>query len=183
MSDEKKILPENNAAPENPQNAEEYAAAMKSVRENTVSKEEYEKSENERKILIRALAEGTSLTEAAPEEKPADIKELRNKFLNAGELNLNNAEYIKTALELRKALMDAGEPDPFLPAGAKISPTLTDIQGAQKSADAFQSWLDASTDENGKIDPELFNAYMKKGISDDSPLITARLRANKSRKA
>ena len=47
----------------------------------------------------------------------------------------------------------------------------------------MQSWLDAATDDSGKIDPELFNAFKNKGIAEDNPIITARLKAaEKARK-
>lgn len=160
------------------QSAEEYAAAIKALKESTVNKDEYDKVVADRAVLIKALSGEGPIPEGVQEAaKKPDIKELRQTFLNAGEENLTNAEYIKTALELRKAIIDSGGLDPFLPEGAKVNPTPQDIVGANKAAEAFQSWLDAATDENGKIDGELFNAYMKKGIAEDSPLITARLKA------
>ena len=166
------------------QSAEEYAAAIKALKESTVSKDEYDKVVADRAVLVKALSGEGPIPEGVQEkaQKP-DVKELRKKFLDAGEQDLTNAEYIKTALELRKAIIDEGGMDPFLPQGAKASPTPQDIVGATKAAEAFQSWLDAATDENGKIDNELFNAFMKKGISEDSPILTARLKAaNKARR-
>lgn len=161
------------------QTAEEYAAAIKNLKESTVSKDEYEKLKADKAVLVKALAgEGPVPSEIAQQQaQQADVKELRKRFLNAGEENLTNAEYIKTALQLRQAIIDEGGLDPFLPSGAKANPTPTDIAGANKAAEAFQEWLDAATDESGKVDEELFNAFMKKGIAEDSPVITARLKA------
>lgn len=161
------------------QTAEEYAAAIKNLKESTVSKDEYEKLKADKAVLVKALAgEGPVPAEIAQQQaQQADVKDLRKKFLNAGEENLTNAEYIKTALQLRQAIIDEGGLDPFLPSGAKANPTPTDIAGANKAAEAFQSWLDAATDESGKVDEELFNAFMKKGIAEDNPVITARLKA------
>ncbi|MBO7713210.1 MAG: hypothetical protein J6S85_06540 [Methanobrevibacter sp.] len=161
-----------------PQSAEEYAAAIKKLKENTVSKAEYEKLQADKTVLVKALAgEGPAPESVQEAAKKPDVKELRKKFLKAGENNLTNAETVQTALDLRAALLAKGEPDPFLPVGAKISPTVDDIRGAEKVAEAMQSWLDASKDENGIVDDELFNAYLKKGIADDSPAITARIKA------
>ena len=169
------------AQQDNPQNAEEYAEAIKNYKEKTVSKEEYDKVVAERTTLVKALAgEGPVPDNVQKQEKPADIKELRQRFLNAGEENLPNGEYIKNALELRKAAIAAGELDPFIPVGAKAKPTPLDIAKAQEVADTFQEWLDASTDENGKIDEEEFLAKMRKGIAEDSPFITAKLKASKA---
>lgn len=164
--------------PEEIQNAEEYAAAIKRLKETTVSKEQYEKVVNDNKVLTKALAgEGPAPEGVQEKAKRPDINELRKKFLMAGENNLTNAETVQTALQLREACLDAGEPDPFLPAGIKNHPSPSDVQKAQDVADALQTWLDESTDEDGIIDPETFNAMLRKGIADDSPLLIARLKA------
>lgn len=165
------------------QNADEYAEAIKNLKATTVSREEYDKLAQEKSTLVKALAgEGPVPDNVQKQAQPADVKELRKKFLEAGEENLSNADYIKTALELRKALIAEGELDPFIPSGAKVKPTLVDIEKAQQVADAFQSWIDNATDEKGNLDKDLFDAFLKKGIADDSPLITARLKANKARR-
>lgn len=165
------------------QTADEYAEAIKTLKEKTVSKEEYDKVVAEKSTLVKALAgEGPVPDSVQKQAQPADLQELRRKFLNAGEENLSNAEYIKTALELRKAAIAAGELDPFIPAGAKVKPTPQDVAKAQEVADTFQKWLDDATDETGKTDEELFMAFMRKGIADDSPVVAARIRAAKARK-
>ena len=169
--------------PQKIQTAEEYAAAIKNLKENTVSKEAYDKVVNDNKVLTKALAEGDPLPEGAQEGPAPDIKELRKKFLESGELNLSNAEYVQNALALRKALIDAGEVDPFIPAGVKAKPSLTDIQGAQKVAEALETWLEAARDsETGKIDEDIFNAMLKKGIAEDNPLIRARSNMNNKKR-
>lgn len=166
-------------APAEPQTAEEYAAAIKHLKENTVSKEAYEKEVAEKKTLIKALSGEGPVPEgiAQKAQKSPDIKELRKKFLNAGEANLTNAETVQLALDLRQACLDKGEPDPFLPMATKKSPTVVDIEAANRVAEAFQSWLDSSKDENGVVDNDVFNAYLKKGIAEDGPIITAKLKA------
>ena len=175
LEEEEKVVQQ-----QTPQSAEEYADAIKHVRENYVPKEKLEKAEAEKAVLIKALSGEGPVPEGVQEKaKPADVKTLRKEFLEAGETNMSNAEYIEKALALRQAIIDEGGLDPFLPSGAKVNPTPQDIAGAQKAADAFQSWLDAARDENVKIDEELFNAFMRKGIAEDSPIITARLKAAK----
>lgn len=162
------------------QSADDYAAAIEALKARTVDKDTYEKVVEDNKVLIKALAgEGPVPEGVQTQAQKPDVNELRKKFLNAGDQNLSNAEYIKTALELRQAVIDEGGIDPFLPIGAKTTPTPTDIAGANKVADMFQSMLEAATDDNGKVDDELFNAYLKKNIAEDSPMITARLKASK----
>lgn len=184
MPTEEEIVQQQQPPAQPQMTADEYAAAVKNLKENTVSKEEFEKLKNEKSVLVKALAgEGPVPDSVSKQAKKSDVKELRKKFLEAGEQNLSNAEYIKTALELRTAIIEEGGIDPFIPSGAKVSPTPKDIEGANKTAEALQSWLDAATDDNGKIDNELFNAFMRKGIAEDSPVIAARIRAaNKARK-
>lgn len=167
------------AEPEKSLTADEYTAAIKNLKAKTVSKEEYDKLKEENKTLIKALAgEGPAPEGAQETGKKPDIKELRKKFLTAGEENLSNAETVQTALELRKALIESGERDPFLPQGMKIQTTPQDIATANKVADNLQKMLDEATDEEGYIDEEMFNAQLRKNIAEDSPLLIARLKAN-----
>ena len=164
-----------------PQSAEEYIKAVKELKENSVSKEEYDKVVADKSALIRALVSGDSgsqSAEPAAEEKP-DIQELRNKLRQSGENELTNAEYVATALQLRKAILEEGGIDPFLPQGAKVKPTLIDIQGAEKVAEGLQHCLDEAADETGKVDPVIFNAHLDKLIAADNPALVARLRASK----
>ena len=169
---------EKNVAGQDPQSAEEYAAAIKHLKDTTVSKEEYDKLAEEKKTLVKALSGEGPIPEGVQEaEEKLDIKELRKQFLNAGDSQMSNAEYVQLALNLRKACIAEGEPDPFLPSGTKTSVTNADIEGAEKVAEAFQEWLDASKDEEGKVDNELFDAFLKKGIQNDSPAVQAKYNA------
>lgn len=168
---------------ENPQNAEEYVEAINKLKENYVPKEQFEKSENDRKVLMNAILEGRKLElDGQPEEKP-DIKALRKRLIDSGEEQLSNAEYVETVLKLRSAVIAEGGLDPFLPRGAKVKPTLEDIKGAARVAEGLQYCLDESRDEEtGKLDNEIFNAHLKKIIADDSPILTARLRTKARKK-
>ena len=163
-----------------PQNAEQYVKALKSLRENSVDKEEFDKVVAERDTLIKAMAEGdTTHAQGAESEKKPDIKELRDKLRTSGEKELSNAEFVATALQLRRAVIEAGGIDPFLPQGVKAKPTLIDIQGAERVAEGLQSCLDNATDpDTGKVDNDLFNAHLKKIIAEDNPSLAMRLKAN-----
>ena len=170
--------PQNQQQQETQMTAEEYAAYIKRLRETTVPKEKYEKALKDNKILAKALAEGEDVPEVEKQENKPSIDELRKKFLKAGENNLSNLEYVQTALELRKALIEDGKPDPFLPLGIKLKIESTDYEGAERVAAFFEDCIEQSKDkETGKPDPEVFNAFLKKGIAQDSPLLTARLKA------
>lgn len=164
-----------------PQTAEEYIAAIENLKANSVSKEEYDKLKQENTQLIKAVAGEGPAPEGVQEQgkvKP-NKAELQKKLLEAGETNLTNAEFVETALLLRKTIIDEGGVDPFLPVGAKISPQTDDILKADKTAEILQSCLDEARDEDGKVDPDIFNAVLKKTIADDSGLIAARAKASK----
>ena len=156
--------------------ASQYVENIKKIKEGMVSKEDYDKVVAERNTLAKAMADGEDIPSTEKKEKPADIKEMRKTLLEAGETNITNAEYVQNALKLREALIAEGKRDPFLPRGLKREPNNKDYEGAQRVADALQGCLDDSRDENGKIDPEMFNAHMKKIIANDSPIIASKLK-------
>ena len=162
------------------QSAAEYIEAIKNLKENSVDKKEYDKLKDENKTLIKALSGEGELPEIAKEaqQKP-DLAALRENYRKISEEGAMNYEVAQAALELRAAAIAAGENDPFIPAGIKVEPTLDDLKGAQKVADALQYCLDEATEEDGTIDPEIFNARFRKILADDSAIITARLGGKK----
>ena len=148
-------------------NTPDYLAEIERLKSNTVDKSQYEKLLEDNKKLIQTVArndERARANEAAKNnEQPIDINKLREKMFNPNN-NLNNLEYIKSALELRKGLMDRGEPDPFLPIGNKISPTAEDVETANRVAKAFQSCV-----EYADGDPELFTQELQRITRDTGP--------------
>ena len=70
-------------------------------------------------------------------------------------------DYCTKALQLRNALIEKGENDPFLPIGEKIQPTDEDIKCAEKVADGLQRMIDES---NGS--PDAFNALYQSRVVD-----------------
>lgn len=117
----------------------DYIKVIEELKANTVSKEKYAKLEEDNKNLLSALINGSQI-EMPDAVKEVDVQGLRKELCNA-DCQLNNLEYIKGALELRKALIDRGEPDPFLPIGRQISPTEEDRMIAKKVADIYQECI------------------------------------------
>ena len=148
-------------------NTPDYLAEIERLKSNTVDKTQYEKLLEDNKKLIQTIArndERAKANEAAKNnEQPIDINKLREKMFNPNN-TLNNLDYIKSALELRKGLMDRGEPDPFLPIGNKISPTAEDVETAERVAKAFQSCVDYADG-----DPELFTQELQRITRDNGP--------------
>ena len=102
-------------------NETDYIAEIQKLKASTVSIDDYNRLKADNKKLINALATGEGVATAAPEPEK-NINDLRNKLLKDGS-NLNNLEYVKTAVELRDALIAQGQRDPFLPYGEGVLPT------------------------------------------------------------
>ena len=105
-------------------NTQDYLAAIKELKQNSVDRSEYDKLRAENKRLIDAVVNGQPGQEeqVVVKHSKEQIDELRNDLFNSPK-ELSNLEYVTKAMELREALMENGEPDPFLPVGKQISPT------------------------------------------------------------
>lgn len=140
-----------------------YIDEIQNLKENTVSKEQYEKKCEENRRLIQSLANGTPLPGAEQEPPKPSIDELRKKLANGDQLS--NLEYVKTVLALRNSLIEKGEQDPFVPQGANVKPEATDWATAQRVADAFQSCVDYADG-----DSEIFTTELMRITKDSAPI-------------
>lgn len=137
-------------------NTQDYLAAIKELKQNSVDRSEYDKLRAENKKLIDAVVNGQPGQEepAAVKHSKEQIDELRNDLFNSPR-ELNNLEYITKAMELREALMENGEPDPFLPVGKQISPTRDDLEGAEKVAQVYRECIDYADGDSEVFTNEL----------------------------
>ena len=105
-------------------NTQDYIAAIKELKQNSVDRSEYDRLRAENKKLIDAVVNGQPGQEEPVFTKHSkeQIDDLRNELFNSPR-ELTNLEYVTKAMELREALIENGEPDPFLPVGKQISPT------------------------------------------------------------
>lgn len=145
------------------QGTNNYIEAIKEMKANSVDKAAYDKLKEENKQLLDALINGGQVTQELQKE-PVDIDSLR-KRLFGGEAELSNLDYMKTALELREALLDQGSPDPFLPYGQNIAPTDEDIRTADRVAEAIKSCIDYADG-----DSEIFTNELQRIMVDTSPI-------------
>ena len=139
----------------------DYVAAINELKANSVSKTEYSKLRAENKKLLDALVNGQQID--LPKEEPVDVNELRKKLFNK-DANLNNLEYVDTALKLRNALIEQGERDPFLPVGDRVSETAEMYDIAQRVADGLQECVDFADGDSG-----IFTAQLQR-ITKDTPI-------------
>ena len=145
------------------QDTNNYIEAIKEMKANSVEKAAYDKLKEENKQLLDALINGGQVTQELQKE-PVDIDSLR-KRLFGGDAELSNLDYMKTALELREALLDQGSPDPFLPYGQNIAPTDEDIRTADRVAEAIKSCIDYADG-----DSEIFTNELQRIMVDTSPI-------------
>ena len=124
-------------------NTNDYIDQIKKLKENSVSKDDYNKLKADNKKLIDALANGTQI-DGVVEPKVSAVENINNlrKKLFSKENGLNNLEYCKTAVELRDALIENGERDPFLPFGHNVLATDSDYESAERVANVMKECID-----------------------------------------
>ncbi len=143
-------------------NTQDYINAIKELKQNSVDRSEYEKLRAENKKLIDAVVNGQPGQEeqVVVKHSKEQIDDLRNELFNSPR-ELNNLEFITKTMELREALMENGEPDPFLPVGKQISPTRDDIEGAEKVAQVYKECI-----EYAEGDSEVFTNELMRRTRD-----------------
>ena len=143
-------------------NTQDYITAIKELKQNSVDKAKYEALRLENKKLIDAVINGAPGQEeqVVVKHSKEQIDDLRNDLFNSPR-ELNNLEFITKTMELREALMENGEPDPFLPVGKQISPTRDDIEGAEKVAQVYKECI-----EYAEGDSEVFTNELMRRTRD-----------------
>lgn len=129
----------------------DYIAAIQELKQNSVDRAKYDQLRAENKKLLDSIVNGSSVEMPAVEEKKS-IEELRAEYLKEDQTNL---EYISNALKLREALIESGEPDPFLPIGSQILPTDEDIATANKVADVLKECIEYAEGDSAVFTNEL----------------------------
>ena len=140
----------------------DYIQAITDLKKNSVDRSEYDKLRAENKRLIDAVVNGMPGQEeqVVVKHSKEQIDDLRNDLFNSPR-ELNNLEFITKTMELREALMENGEPDPFLPVGKQISPTRDDIEGAEKVAQVYKECI-----EYAEGDSEVFTNELMRRTRD-----------------
>lgn len=135
--------------------------AINELKQNSVSKEAYNKVVEEKNKYLKALIDGNQVAEAQPKE-PVDVDALRADLFGK---DLSNLDFAKKALELRDAIIDEEGVDIFVGTGSKLTPTQEDYEAAQKVADVFQSCIEVADG-----DSEIFTRELMRLTDDVAPL-------------
>lgn len=137
-------------------NTNDYIEQIKKLKESSVSRDDYDKLKADNKKLIDALANGTQINEKVDSKIDAveNINNLRSKLFSKGN-DLNNLEYCKAAVELRDALIENGERDPFLPFGHNVVATDSDYETANRVATVMRECIDYADGDSDIFTNEL----------------------------
>ena len=137
-------------------NTNDYIEQIQRLKDTSVSKDDYNKLKADNKRLIDALANGTSV-EGKVEPKTSAVEKInenRKKLFSKGN-DLNNLEYCKAAVELRDALIEKGERDPFLPFGHNVVATDSDYETANRVATVMKECIDYADGDSDIFTNEL----------------------------
>lgn len=141
-----------------PDTSVDYIAAIKSLKENSVSKEAFAKLQDENRKLVQSLINGETIQQDAP-KKEIDVEAIEKKLASKTPM-MKSIDGFKMILELREADLAAGKPDPFLPL-TKKSPTQADLDACQHRAEVYQEIIDYA-----EGDPALFAQELSRRMVD-----------------
>lgn len=151
----------------------ELAKALKEARENSVSKEQYDRVVAENKALVSEIinGEGAGSGQVSPEDNKPSIEELREELYGPKCSSLSNLEYWEKTLALRDAVIEKEGVDPFLPIGSKISPEASDVEAANRVAEVVKECI-----EEAEGNSDVFTALLQSKTKDDSVAMTMHLK-------
>ena len=142
----------------------DYIKAINEMKQNSVSREQYEKLKNENKELLDTLINGGQVEMIDPSTKPS-IDDLRKQLFSkdSADKGMTNLEFVSRSLELRDAIIENGGTDPFLPVGKGIELTRDDYEAAEFTAEQFRECIDIAQGNS-----EVFTAELMRRTVDNS---------------
>ena len=143
---------------------EDLISAFKEMKKTHVPKEKYEKEREEKQQLLQMLVKGETIEAPQASQNEVDIDQLR-KELYSGKSDLNNLEYVSKTLQLRKALIEKGERDPFLPVGDRVTVTADHYEKADQVAQLLEECVEFADGDSG-----IFTAEYQRRVKDNSIL-------------
>ena len=166
MTEEERLNNENEAQEDTSKNEyQEYIETINELKKNSVSKEKYDQLQAEKKGLIEALKNGGQVKIEEKKEK-VDIDQLRKDLYGNPNKQMSDIEYIDKTLQLRDALIERGERDPFLPNGADYNYSKEDQEKADYIASVYRECLDYAQGDN-----QAFMNELMRRTKDDSPIM------------
>lgn len=166
MTEEERLNNENETQEDTSKNEyQEYIETINELKKNSVSKEKYDQLVTEKKGLIEALKNGGQVKIEEEKEK-VDIDQLRKDLYGNPNKQMSDIEYIDKTLQLRDALIERGERDPFLPNGADYNYSKEDQEKADYIASVYRECLEYAQGDN-----QAFMNELMRRTKDDSPIM------------
>lgn len=131
---------------------------MKKLKENTVSKEEYEKERAKNKELMRRLVEGGGQDDKA--DDTVDLNKIREDLFTNNAEGLSKREFWQRVLTLRHERLKNEGVDIFLPKGRKTRYTRLDIESANRLDETITQMIEDSEDN-----PALFDVLFNEALN------------------
>lgn len=141
---------------------ENIVKKLAELKQNSVSKEEYERVLSLNKDLVDHMMNEQKVEQNVQQETNYDdiIKSAQEKlFTQDG--TLNNLEYCSTALQLRDAILAKTGEDIFVAKGHKITPDESDYQKAENVAQVLRDCI-----EYAEGDTEVFTVELQRRTVD-----------------
>lgn len=141
----------------------DYITAIKSLKENSVSKDKYDALAKEKKELLDALVNGQSVEQQ--NENTLEAREVYYKKYKENKFS-SDLDYWDNFLKLRKATMNEFGYDPcvtgsygFTPEGTKVEATYGEAETIEQQMDLIEGMVEEA---NGN--PVVFEALMQSSL-------------------
>lgn len=131
---------------------------MKKLKENSVSKEEYEKERAKNKELMRRLVEGGG--QEVKTDDAVDLNKIREDLFKNNAEGLSKREFWQRVLTLRHERLKNEGVDIFLPKGRKTRYTRLDIESANRLDETITQMIEDSEDN-----PALFDVLFNEALN------------------
>lgn len=133
-----------------------YIDEIKQLKSNTVSKDAYQKLQEENRSLLKSLVEGQQVSTPVEEQPSRSTEDILKDF----ESDTSNLDHIKLVMELHNKRLEQGIND-FVPQGHQISPSDEDIRDAKQVEDFLNDLIQVA-DGN----PDVFNNEYQRRVID-----------------
>jgi hypothetical protein len=130
---------------------------IKSLKANSVSKEEYNKLQEKNKTLMRQIINGGGTS--GESEETVDLEELRNKIFGNPE-DMTDLDFWKNTLALRNERLKEGV-DIFLPKGKRTRYSNFDKESANHVAQVIEQLI-----QDSEGSPQVFKALLNNAIEN-----------------
>ena len=128
------------------------------LKENTVSKEEYEKERAKNKELMRRLVEGGG--QDVKTDDTVDLNKIREDLFTNNAEGLSKREFWQKVLTLRHERLKNEGVDIFLPKGRKTRYNRLDIESANRLDETISQMIEDSEDN-----PALFDVMFNEALN------------------